>query len=50
MKALEEELADPGAWSTPERSKKSTARHDKAKRELKELYARWEEALAFTVR
>ena len=46
MKALEEELADPAAWSTPERSKKSTARHDKAKRELKELYARWEEALS----
>jgi ATP-binding cassette, subfamily F, member 3 len=50
MKALEEELADPGAWSTPERSKKSTARHDRAKRELKELYARWEAALAFTVK
>jgi ATP-binding cassette, subfamily F, member 3 len=46
MKALEEELADPAAWSTPERSKKSTARHDRAKRELKELYARWEEALS----
>ena len=46
MKALEEELADPAAWSTPERSKKSTARHEKAKRELKELYARWEEALS----
>ena len=46
MKALEAELADPAAWSTPERSRKSTARHDKAKRELKELYARWEEALS----
>jgi ATP-binding cassette subfamily F protein 3 len=46
LKALEEELADPAAWSTPERSKKSTARHDKAKRELKDLYARWEEALS----
>ena len=50
LKALEEELADPAAWSTPERSRKSTARHEKAKRELKELYARWEEALAFTVK
>jgi ATP-binding cassette, subfamily F, member 3 len=50
MKALEEELADPAAWSSPERSTKSTARHEKAKRELKELYARWEEALAFTVK
>ena len=46
MKALEEELADPAAWSSPERSAKSTARHEKAKRELKELYARWEEALS----
>ncbi len=46
MKALEQELADPGAWSTPERSASSTARHDAAKRELKELYARWEEALS----
>ena len=46
MKALEEELADPAAWSSPERSAKSTARHDKAKRELKQLYARWEEALS----
>ena len=50
LKALEEELADPAAWSTPERSAESTARHDAAKRELKELYARWEEALAFTVK
>ena len=31
LKALEEELADPGAWSSPERSKQSTARHDAAK-------------------
>ena len=46
MKALEEELADPAAWSSPERSAKSTARHDTAKRELKQLYARWEEALS----
>ena len=46
LKALEEELADPAAWSSPERSAKSTARHEKAKRELKQLYARWEEALS----
>ena len=46
MKALEEELADPAAWSSPDRSAKSTARHERAKRELKELYARWEEALS----
>ena len=46
LKALEEELADPAAWSSPERSAESTARHEAAKRELKELYARWEEALS----
>ena len=50
MKALEEELADPGHGARPTRSAKSTARHEQAKRELKELYARWEEALAFTVK
>jgi ATP-binding cassette subfamily F protein 3 len=46
LKTLEEELADPAAWSTPDRSAQSTARHDQAKRELKDLYARWEEALS----
>ena len=46
LKALEEELADPAAWSSPERSAQSTARHVKAKRELKQLYARWEDALS----
>jgi ATP-binding cassette subfamily F protein 3 len=46
LKALEEELADPAAWSSPARSTTSTARHEAAKRELKELYARWEEALS----
>jgi ATP-binding cassette subfamily F protein 3 len=50
LKVLEEELADPAAWSSPDRSAASTKRHDTAKRELKELYARWEEALAFTVK
>jgi ATP-binding cassette subfamily F protein 3 len=46
LKTLEEELADPSAWSSPERSAASTDRHEAAKRELKELYARWEEALS----
>ena len=39
LKALEEELADPAAWSSPERSAKSTRRHERAKAELKDLYA-----------
>jgi ATP-binding cassette subfamily F protein 3 len=46
LKALEEELADPAAWSSPDRSAKSTARHEQAKRALQDLYARWEEALS----
>jgi ATP-binding cassette subfamily F protein 3 len=40
--ALEVELADPGAWSDPRASEKSTARHAAAKKALEELYARWE--------
>src|SRR4051794_40187492 len=48
LKALEEELADPAAWSSPDRSAKSTKRHDAARRELKDLYARWEAAAGGT--
>jgi ATP-binding cassette subfamily F protein 3 len=39
---LEEELADPISWSTPERSAKSTERHAAAKRAVEELYAQYE--------
>jgi ATP-binding cassette subfamily F protein 3 len=42
LKALEDELADPAVWSTPQRTAQATARHDKAKRTVDELYARWE--------
>jgi ATP-binding cassette, subfamily F, member 3 len=35
---LEDELADPAAWSTPERSAKSAERHEQAKRAVEELY------------
>ena len=42
LKALEEELADPAAWSSPDRTAKSTRRHDAAKRRLKDLYEQWE--------
>ncbi len=40
--ALEEELADPGAWADPGRSARSSERHEGAKRRLEELYGRWE--------
>ena len=44
LAAVEAELADPQAWSTPERTAESTARHAKAKREVEEAFARWEVA------
>ena len=44
LQALEDELADPGAWADPEQSAESSQRHAEAKRELEELYARWEHA------
>jgi ATP-binding cassette subfamily F protein 3 len=42
LKALEDELADPAAWSTPQASERSSARHQAAKRAVEELYRRWE--------
>jgi ATP-binding cassette, subfamily F, member 3 len=44
LAALERELADPGAWETPERSAASSERHRVARRVVEELYARWEAA------
>ena len=41
---LEDELADPAAWSTPEKSKAASRRHDEAKARITSLYAEWEEA------
>ena len=38
LAALEDELADPAAWATPERSAKSAKRHDEAKRAIERLY------------
>jgi ATP-binding cassette, subfamily F, member 3 len=38
LAALEDELADPSAWSTPERSAESAKRHDEAKRAIERLY------------
>jgi ATP-binding cassette subfamily F protein 3 len=46
LRAIEEELADPGAWSTPAKSERASERHEAAKRKLAELYERWEEAEA----
>jgi ATP-binding cassette subfamily F protein 3 len=35
---VEDELADPDAWATPERSERSTDRHLAAKRAVEALY------------
>jgi ATP-binding cassette subfamily F protein 3 len=43
LATIEDELADPGAWSTPDKSAKSTKRHEAAKRAVDELYSRWEQ-------
>ncbi|MFA9269797.1 MAG: ATP-binding cassette domain-containing protein, partial [Baekduiaceae bacterium] len=43
---LEEELAAPDAWDTPDKSAENTERHTAAKRAVEEAYARWEAASA----
>jgi ATP-binding cassette, subfamily F, member 3 len=42
LRAVEDELADPAAWSGAEASTRSTARHERAKRAVEELYEQWE--------
>ena len=44
LRRLEDELADPGMWSSPSRTERNTARHAKARRAVEEAYARWEQA------
>ena len=46
LQALEDELADPGAWASPEQSAESSERHEAARRELDELYAQLEKTEA----
>ncbi len=43
---LEEELADPEAWSSPGRAERAEARHAAAKLAVTELYRQWEAAEA----
>jgi ATP-binding cassette subfamily F protein 3 len=42
LRAIEDELADPAAWATPEATARSSARHEEAKLKVAELYERWE--------
>ena len=45
LRALEDELSDPGAWATPDLMERNSARHAEAKRAVEEAYARWEAAV-----
>ena len=44
LRAIEEELADPAAWSSPGRAERAEQRHAAAKRAVEELYEQWEAA------
>jgi ATP-binding cassette, subfamily F, member 3 len=44
LRALEEELADPEAWSSPGRAQRAEERHAAAKHTVTELYEKWEAA------
>jgi ATP-binding cassette, subfamily F, member 3 len=44
LRAVEEELSDPAAWSSPGRSERASERHAAAKAAVEELYAEWESA------
>jgi ATP-binding cassette subfamily F protein 3 len=46
LRAVEEELADPGAWADPARSEQAEGRHREAKQEVEELLEKWEAAQA----
>jgi ATP-binding cassette, subfamily F, member 3 len=46
LREIEDELADPAAWSSPGRAERAGERHAAAKRGLAELYEQWEEAEA----
>jgi ATP-binding cassette, subfamily F, member 3 len=46
LRELEDELADPAAWSSPGRVERATKRHGEAKAAVEELYAEWEAAQA----
>jgi ATP-binding cassette subfamily F protein 3 len=49
LRAVEEELADPAAWSNPDRAAQAEARHAEAKREVEQLLERWEQVAESTL-
>ncbi len=44
LREVEDELADPAAWSSPGRAERAAARHEAAKRAVEDLYREWEAA------
>jgi ATP-binding cassette subfamily F protein 3 len=46
LAAIEEELSDPAAWSSPGRVQRAEKRHAEAKKVIADLYAEWERAQA----
>jgi ATP-binding cassette subfamily F protein 3 len=44
LREVEEELADPAAWATPDRAEQANRRHAAAKRTVEKLFAEWEQA------
>ncbi len=44
LREVEDELADPAAWSSPGRSRRATERHEEARQAVQELYERLERA------
>ncbi|MEA2379547.1 MAG: ATP-binding cassette, subfamily er 3 [Thermoleophilaceae bacterium] len=41
---IEDELADPGMWTSPTGRERATQRHEQAKRAVEQAYAAWEDA------
>ncbi|MDX6622534.1 MAG: ATP-binding cassette, subfamily er 3, partial [Solirubrobacterales bacterium] len=46
LREIEDELADPAAWSSPSRIERANERHAEAKRTIEKLYSDWEAAQA----
>jgi ATP-binding cassette subfamily F protein 3 len=44
LREIEDELADPAAWSSPGRAQRAGERHEAAKQEIEDLYGRLEDA------
>ena len=44
LREIEDELADPAAWSSPSRSRRASERHEEAKQAVQELYVQLEQA------